>query len=314
VTVETKLEGTIENVPLLDLTGLGSRDELNAITGLRNVALVLVPASLSGSLASIPMEQVASVVPIPDGARAVVHTGSIVMGGESLADPASADAVLVVTGTLALSSPVEQVAYQAVIVTGLVLAPYGSEAALGAGLTRVTGSVHYFRQAEGQRIKTLSGQLTIGPDTLANAGGSPDDVLVVTGQIVVTAPASELGFQRVIGAGQLLLPRASEGTLAPALSADGHIVWYGGERVRVFIGDERLGRGFFELLDEPLALVLVGDVVIEDDVPPTLLREKVTEITLVGTLTASREVVPVLQLLTTEKHGDITTQDDGAPR
>jgi hypothetical protein len=60
--------------------------------------------------------------------------------------------------------------------------------------------------------------------------------------------------------------------------------------------------------------VLVGSFTIEDDVPPTLLREKISAITLVGKLVAP-QLLPVLQLLTTQKHGTITTeQDDGDDR
>ena len=46
--------------------------------------------------------------------------------------------------------------------------------------------------------------------------------------------------------------------------------------------------------------------------PAELLRQKVDEITLVGRLIAPRELVGVLQLLTTEKVGEITVADDDA--
>ena len=69
------------------------------------------------------------------------------------------NAALLVTGTLILTSPVHKVAYRQVIVMGLVLAPHGSESALGAGLTRVTGSVDYYPYAEGQEVKVSTGQL-----------------------------------------------------------------------------------------------------------------------------------------------------------
>lgn len=305
----TPAAGVIENVPLLDLTDLSTPDDLDAISQLRKVALVLVPASLAGRLHRIPMTSVASVVSVPDGARARVHTGSHVIGGDALAPSDGDNLVLVVTGTLMLSSPVDRITYREVIVTGMVLAPEGSEAAVGAGLTRVTGSVQYYRYAEGQRFKTLSGQIRLGPDTLANDAGTPDDLLILSGQVLVTGPVPRVGFQRIIAAGQILVPRDSEAELAPALSADGQVVWYAGHP-RVFVGGETFGRGFFELLDEPLALLLVGSFEIEHDVPPELIRDRVTEITLVGRIRAPREVVPVLQLLTTEKHGTITADRD----
>jgi hypothetical protein len=214
-----------------------------------------------------------------------------------------------VTGTLALSSPVERITFRQVIVTGMVLAPYGSEGAVGAGLTRVTGSVQYYHHVEGQRFRTLSGQTELSGDALANAGGNPADVLFLVGQTIVTGPVTDVGYQHVVSAGQLLAPRASQAFLAPVLTSEGQVIWYDGQP-RIFSGADSFGRGFFELVDEPMALLLLGRFTFEDDLPPTLLREKVTAITLIGKIVAPRELVPVLQLLTTQKHGRITTEQD----
>lgn len=304
---------TISNMALLDLTGSGSAEELAAIDGISNVAVILVPESLSGALARIPMRDVASIVPVPDGAQLRVHTGSVVMGGEALGDPDSEDAVLVVTGTLALSSPVERVTYSRVIVTGVVVAPRGSESALASGLTRVTGSVQYYDHVEGQRFRSFSGQTRVSGELLANRDGNPADVLFLSGQSIITGsiPDDAVGFQRVIATGQLIAPRASEATLLPVLSIEGQIAWYDGDP-RFFVGTERFSRGFLELFDEPFSLVLIGSFTIGDDVSPELLREKVSHITLIGKLEAPAEVVAVLQFLTTEKHGVITAgQGDG---
>lgn len=308
----TQTTGVIEDVALLDLTSM-TPDEVARITEIRNVAMILVPESLAGALAGIPMSDVASVIPIPDGAETRVHTGSLVMGGDALAEPGGDDVVLVVTGTLVLSSPVERVGYRQVIVTGLVLAPHGSEAALGAGLTRVTGSVDYYRHAEGQQIRSFSGQTRIGGEVLANTGGSPDDVLIMAGQIIVTDPVREVGFQRIFAAGQILAPRESEAVLSSVISASGQIVWYAGHP-RFFVGSQSFGRGFFELLDEPLDIALVGSFTIEEDVDPKLLRDKIGAITLVGKITAPKAVVPVLQLLTTENYGKIVVDVDADER
>lgn len=307
------MRGRIEKLPLLDLTGVSSPEQVRAITSISKVALVLVPRSLSGELAAVPMDKVAAVIPVPDGAEATVLTGMTVMGGEALAPADGADAVLVVTGGLVLSSVVERVTYRQVIVTGLVLAPRGSEPALGAGLTRVTGAVHYYDRAEGQDFKTISGQATISADTLANEGGNPQDILIAAGQITVTGRVETLGFQRILAAGQLFVPRDSERILAPALSAEGQVIWYAGQP-RFFTGDQRFSRGFFELVDEPIALALVGSFVFDDDVSPQLLRETVSEITLVGEVTAPAELVPVLQLLTVENYGRIGTEQGHGER
>ena len=94
----------------------------------------------------------------------------------------------------------------------------------------------------------------------------------------------------------------------------GQLAWYSGQP-RFFLGKERLGRSFFELVDRPLALALVGSFEIDPDVTPELLRDKVSEIVLVGKVTAPRALVGAVQFLTTEKVGKITVaEDDPEPR
>jgi hypothetical protein len=115
-------------------------------------------------------------------------------------------------------------------------------------------------------------------------------------------------------AGQALAPRDSQAVLGPAVVVKGQLVWYSGTP-RFFVGKERFGRSFFELLDRGASLALVGRFEIDPDVPPELLRDKVGEITLVGKLSAPRQLTGVLQLLTTEKAGMITVaEDDAEPR
>jgi hypothetical protein len=259
----------------------------------------------------IPMDDVAMVVPIPVGVEVRKHTGALVMGGEALAGPELENAALIVIGTLILTSPVPRVTYRQVIVVGLVLAPQGSESALGAGLTRVTGAVDYFPYAEGQEVKVSTGQLLADGEVLANAAGGPDDVLVVAGQLVVTGPVATVGYRRIVVAGQVLAPRESQSVLGPAVTVKGQLAWYSG-RPRFFVGKERFERSFFELVDQPLTLALVGSFEIDPEVTPELLRAKVQDITLVGKLVAPKRLVGVLQLLTTEKVGKITVAEDAS--
>jgi hypothetical protein len=308
---DRRLEGVINDVALLDLTPMSSAEELAGITRISDVAIVLVRESLMPAVVGIPMDDVAMVVPVPDGVEVRVHTGALVMGGEALAAPEAENAALIITGTLILTSPVPRVAYRQVIVMGLVLAPHGSESALGAGLTRVTGSVDFYPYAEGQEVRVSTGQLRAGGEVLANPGGGADDILVVAGQLIVAGPVAKVGYRRVVVAGQVLAPRDSQPVLGPAVIVKGQLVWYTGQP-RFFLGTERFGRSFFELLDQPLHLALVGRFEIDPDVPPALLRDKVEEITLVGKLIAPRGLVGVLQLLTTERIGEITVAEDAS--
>jgi hypothetical protein len=313
IVTDRRLTGEINDVAMLDLTALSSAEDLAGVTRISDVAALLVPESLMSAVVAIPMDDVAMVIPVPDGVEVRSHTGALVMGGEALAGPGVEDATLVVTGTLVLTSPVERVAYRQVIVTGLVLAPYGSESALGAGLTRVTGSVDYYPYAEGQEVTVSTGQLRADGGMLANPAGGPDDILVVAGQLLVTGPVAEVGYRRIVVAGQMLAPRDSQPVLGPAIVVKGQIAWYSG-RPRFFVGRERFGRSFFELLDQPLTLALLGRFEIDPDVPPELLRDKVTEIVLVGKLVAPSRLIGVLQLLTTEKVGVITVAEDDTER
>lgn len=306
---ETRLEGTIKDVAVLDLTPLTSAEDMARINRISDVAVVVVPQALMAAAVRIPMEHVAMVVPVPQGVEARWHTGSLVMAGEALAAPEAENAALIVMGTLLLTSPVTSVNYRQVVVMGMVLAPRGSESALGPGLTRVTGSVDYYPYTEGQEVTVSTGQLRIDGEYLANPAGGPDDVLVVAGQFLVTGPVTQVGYRRIVVAGQMLAPRDSQSLLGPITVVKGQLTWYSGQP-RFFVGKERFGRSFFELLDRPLSLALVGRFEIEPDVPPELLRSKVEEITLVGKLIAPRELIGVLQLLTTENTGRITVPED----
>ena len=308
---DRRLAGVIQDVAMLDLTPMTSAEELAGITRISDVAIVLVPESLMAAVVGIPMDDVAMVVPVPTGVEVREHTGALVMGGEALASPDAENAALIVMGTLILTSQVPRVTYRQVIVMGLVLAPHGSESALGAGLTRVTGSVDYYPSAEGQEVKVSTGQLRASGEVLANPNGGPDDILVVAGQLIVTGPVTKVGYRRIVVAGQVLAPVDSQPVLGPVMIVKGQLVWYAGQP-RFFVGKERFERSFFELLDRPLSLALVGSFEIDPDVPPALLREKVEEITLVGKLVAPRQLIGVLQLLTTEKVGKITVAEDAS--
>lgn len=301
--------GVIKDVPLLDLSHATSEEDLAHIRSIEDVSAVLVPHDLAHLLSRIEMSDVSAIIPVAAGAHVRVHTGSVLLGGDALAEPGGDNEILVVTGALIVTSPVPRVGYSEIVVTGSVLGPRGSESTLGAGLTRVTGSVDYYTYAEGQQFKQFAGQVKVSGEVLGNPGGSPDDVLIAGGQIMVTSPVHEVGFQRIIIGGQLIAPRDSQSVLGPALSVGGQVAWYGGQP-RFFVGSDTFGADFFSYLPEPVALVLVGAFEIEDDVQPDAVREKITEITVVGNLTAPKPLVPLLQVLATEKYGEISVAGD----
>src|SRR5438270_878612 len=130
--------GVIENVGLLDLTAI-TAERLAEITRIENVGLVLVPEGLTMPVEKIG-RNVGATVPIPQGARLKVISGQASVGGEIFANrDGDENTVLVVSGQLIVTSPVREVSYRNVIVSGQILAPRGSEGALGAGITRLAG-------------------------------------------------------------------------------------------------------------------------------------------------------------------------------
>jgi hypothetical protein len=262
------------------------------------------------------MHGVGSIVPVPDGEHVKPHVlvGSVQLSGEALANPQGEGLhILVVVGGLVITSPVEKVGYDQIVVVGHVLAPEGSEGALGGGITNLQGAIHYY--PAGAKVKVHDGVVKLSGKALANPAGKPNDILIVAGQLIITSPVESLGYSLIVVSGQVFAPRASEDLLGPMLQVNGQVMWYGGVP-RFFSGDERFAAAFFELLPEPVTLLLNGSVVIEDDVTVELLRSKVSEIVLNGVLQAPKQLVPILQVLATEKNGEITAVEpssgDGA--
>ncbi|HLZ10590.1 MAG TPA: hypothetical protein VKT80_18535, partial [Chloroflexota bacterium] len=138
------------------------------------------------------------------------------------------------------------------------------------------------------------------------------DTLVVVGALQFTSPVGAIGYQRLIVVGAVLAPQGSENALGSVLShLTGATVYYT-SNARFFVGDERFGKEFFTLLDQPLAMYLLGNFAIESDVPADLLKQKVETIALFGNLTAPPHLLPILQVLAVEKRGQIL--DSTQPR
>lgn len=300
----------IRNIALLDLTGATSADVLNGIERISKVATILVPEGLMGRLSQIPMEKVAATVPIPDGKSVKVLSGQVSMSGEALANAdGQPDAVLVVVGQLVITTPVQRVGYDQVIAIGQILAPVGSETALGAGLTRVSGQVMYYPYTPDARVKMLTGSFRLSGADLANPHGQPSDILLAVGQLLITGQVERVGFAQIVAIGQIFAPRESEPVLAGRVTTVGDGVSYYSGTPRVFEDSASFSRAFFDLLDGPTALVLDGDIVFEDDVTPEAVRPKVLDIILSGSIRAPRALVPLLQVLCVACHGTITPSD-----
>lgn len=164
----------------------------------------------------------------------------------------------------------------------------------------------------GGKVKVRKGHILMSGEALARGTGNPADILVINGRLIVTSPVETIGYRQLIVVGQLLAPAASRPVLEAALSClIGEELSYR-EPFRLFTANTYLERAFFELLEKPTNLVLIGQTILAGDVTAELLRAKVAEITLVGTLTAPRSLVSVLQLLATTCVGTIEAEKSNA--
>jgi hypothetical protein len=300
----------VSRQPLLDLSRFTTPEQLSAIRRIERVALVVVPDSLAAAYAAIPAHRVAATVFVPDGARVRVHTGALEVSGDGLGAP---EDVLVVVGVLLVRSPVTGPLPRQVSVIGSVFAPRGSEGALGAVLGGGVGGVTYYRYAEGQDVRLFTGQVRLSGATLANPDGGADDLLIAAGQVIVTGPVSTVGYAEVYVTGQLVAPAASRDVLAARLRVQGQAAWYRGGEPWVVYEDTTIGPDFLRLLPGPVSLVVLGDLTIADGVTEAALREKVTDVALLGDVVAPADLVPLIQVLAPDALGTIRAADAGGP-
>jgi hypothetical protein len=317
VGVTSATASVIRNVGVLDLSGLDSPDVLDGITSMVNVGVVIVPEPLLPKLSRIPMRNVGVTIPVPKGARLRQFSGQTVLSGDALANPdGSMDDVLLVSGQLAITSPVQKVGFGQIMASGQVLAPVGSETVLSPAFSRMSGQVSYYPYTEGAVVRVQIGSQRMSGKALANPGGQPTDILLVIGSLIATSPVEQLGYQHLAVIGTVLAPAESEDALEGRVTSLGGGVIYYTAPPRVFDGKDTFGPAFFEYLDEPITMVLTGRFTIDDDVSVDLVKQKVAAVVLTGKLTAPRDVVSLIQARTLTKTGVIRVSgsDDAADR
>jgi hypothetical protein len=298
--------GVIEGQGLLDLSHLTSPDELAAITRISEVGAVVLPESLAGAYAAIPVSEVGGTIFVPDGLKPRVHVGPLIVGGDGIGAP---DEMLVVVGVLVIIGPVTGELPGRISVIGSVFAPRGSEAVLGRVFGGGVGTVTYYRYREGQDVKMLSGQVRLTGAALANHTGEPGDILIAAGQVIITGEVGPVGYDQILVAGQVLAPEAAQAQLETRMDVQGQTVWYRSGDPRVFLDDVELGPDYFRLLDHPISLIALGDLTIGAGVTSDLLRENVADIVLLGDVLAPAEAVAGVQVLATTILGQIRIAD-----
>jgi hypothetical protein len=257
------------------------------------------------------MRNVGTTIPVPAGARPRIFSGDTVLSGEALANPdGNEDDILIVSGRLIVTSPVTKVGYSQFIASGEVIAPEGSEGALGAGLTRMSGELSYYPYTAGASVRVRIGAQEIDGRSLANPSGAETDILLVAGTLAVRGAVERLGYQHVVVTGLMVAPSGSEDALAGRVTTLGGRIVYSAARLREFTGNDSFGRGFFEYLDEPILLAVTGNCTLEDDVTPDVLKQRVAGIILTGNLTAPRAALGAAQALMLQKTGSVVASDD----
>jgi hypothetical protein len=295
-------KGVLSDQGALDLSHLRVPEDVAAITRIEDVGMVVVRESLASAFALVSSHDVGATVYVPDDADVRVHTGTLVVGGDGLG---AANDVLVVMGLLVITSPVTGVVPRRIHVMGTVVAPKGSESALGPVLGSVIGSVGYYRHSENVEVKVLSGQVKLSGATLANPTGTPDDLLLAAGQVVMTGSVGKIGYARVIVVGQLIAPASTQDVLEPYLDLHGQAAWHKAAAPWIVMDDIEVGTDFFRLLDEPVSAIVFGDLTISPGVTEDVVREKIVDLIVFGDIVAPAEVVPVLQVRATDIYGSI---------
>jgi hypothetical protein len=162
---------------------------------------------------------------------------------------------------------------------------------------------------DGANVRMQTGQLTVAGESLANAGGSPDDILALIGQICITPPVDKVGLKLIL-AGQVFCPKGSQGLIGgAAIRMTGQISYYTG-KPRFTNGSETFEKAFFEFLDEPVAMIINGEATIEADVSLDLLKSKVESIIVNGRLKAPKALLPAIKALAAEINGEVKALED----
>jgi len=188
---------------------------------------------------------------------------------------------------------------------GAILIPEHLTAALAGVEMHDVGAV--IPIASGDNVNMITGQTKLTGESLA--AGDPETVLVIAGQVIVTTRVDKVGYKAIQIVGQVLAPRGSETALASKVTRlAGQLVYYP-QGARFFIGDDTVTGEFLEMLQGPTSFLVMGHLNLNDDISADLLREKVSEIALMGALSVPRHLAALTQFLTVEKMGDIQVRD-----
>jgi len=153
------------------------------------------------------------------------------------------------------------------------------------------------------KVNCVTGQVRLSGESLA--AGDPETILLVAGQAFITGEITTVGYKEIRVFGQIFAPRSGQGALSAKMGQLSGQNFYLPSDPRMIMGEETIGGEFLELLPEPTAFVVLGQLTFENDVTRELLKAKVTEIVLMGEIRAPRALLPLLNVITKDKMGEI---------
>ena len=189
-----------------------------------------------------------------------------------------------------LTAPEQLAAISRIEHVALVIVPESLAAAYAAiPSSRVASTVYV---PDGAPVRVHTGALVAGGDGI----GAADDVLIITGMLIITSPVTGPVPRQIHVVGSVLAPRGSEAGLGPALAGvTGQVSYYtptDGQDIKVHTGQVRLSGA---LLANPGGqaddiLIAAGQVVITGEVTQVGYRQVI----IAGQLAApaaSRDVI-----------------------
>lgn len=128
---------------------------------------------------------------------------------------------------------------------------------------------------DGANVRVHTGALAVGGDGI----GGADDVLIVTGMLIITSPVTDPVPQRIHVVGSVFAPRGSEATLGPVLAGGTGVVSYypsaDWQDIKVLSGQVRLSGAMLAnsagQADD--VLIVAGQVVITGEVTTVGYRQ-----------------------------------------
>jgi len=194
------------------------------------------------------------------------------------------------------SSPEELVGISRIERVGTAVVPKSLAAAYARiPSSRVAATVYV---PDGANVRVHTGPLMVGGDAL----GAVEDVLVVTGMLIITSPVSGAVPRQVSVVGSVLAPRGSERVLGPVLTGGvGSISYYryvDGQDIKVLTGQVRLSGA---MLANPAGepddiLIAAGQVVVTGPVTALGYRQVVVTGQLVAPAAARELLEPRVQV------------------